>query len=106
MSEVSSEQIVQLDQLKSFIHNISNTTKNTASAAEKNASTAEELQSQIHTLRTAIENINRKVTESSQSVESRSQIQIPASNTVHNRRTHTPHRANRHEEEFIGLDDF
>ena len=106
MSEVSSEQIVQLDQLKSFIHNISNTTENTASAAEKNASTAEELQSQIHTLRTAIENINRKVTESSQSVESRSQIQIPASNTVHNRRTHTPHRANRHEEEFIGLDDF
>ncbi len=63
----SSEQVSQLDGLKTIISRISTTTDNTASMAERNASTAEELQSQIHVLRSSIEDINRKVAQNNRS---------------------------------------
>lgn len=60
VNSVSDEQICKLEELKSSISKISDTTDNTANMAEKNASTSEELQGQMEVLKSAIDAINKK----------------------------------------------
>lgn len=59
---VGQEQMRQLEELKSNISKISDTSDHTADMAEKNAATSEELEGQMTVLKTAIDEINQKAT--------------------------------------------